>query len=117
MPWGWVLRDDSALALADAAADADCRAAGDLFDGLLAIERHAVAAHHFNLLRWLIELPVAADPAAAAALVLGHQRRHPQPTLSTPLLDLLRDVSRSPLGRLGRRARNRHNRRHLTRRH
>lgn len=108
--------DDSALALGERNTDAAFGTAGDLFAGLLAIERRAVAEHHLNLLQWLIGLPVAADPAAAAALVLGYQHRHPDPALSTSLIDLLRDVSRCPPSGLGRFAANRHNHRHLTRR-
>jgi hypothetical protein len=110
------LSDDSALALGELETDAARGTAMALFAGLLAIERRAVAEHHFNLLRWLIDLPVAADPAQAAALVLGHQRRHPDPALSAPLIDLLQDVSRCPPSGLGRFAANRHNLRHLTRR-
>jgi hypothetical protein len=110
------LPDDLALRLGDRKTDAASGAARELFAELLAIERRAVAEHHFNLLRWLIDLPIAADPAAAAALVLGYQHRNPDPALSTPLIDLLHDVSRCPPSELGRFAANRHNQRHLTRR-
>lgn len=99
--------DEAALAPIDCETDAARRAAGDLFAGLLAIERHAVAEQHFNLLRWLIGLPAAADPAEAARSILDYQQTHPRPALTSGLRDLLAVVGRCSRERLDGLSRNR----------
>lgn len=82
-------------------------APGELFAGLLAIEQGAVAEPHFNLLRWLIGLPAAADPAEAARSILDYQQAHPRPALTSALCDLLAVVSRCTRERLDGLSRNR----------
>jgi hypothetical protein len=98
---------DAALATIDREAVAARPAAEAMFAGLLALERIAVAEHHFNLLRWLIGLPSDLDPAAAARSILDYQRTHPRPALSSALSDLLAVVGRCSRERLDELSRNR----------
>ena len=80
---------------------------GDHFAALLALERHAEAEHHLNLLAWLVGLPIAADPAEAARAILDYQRDNPRPALSTALCELLAIVGACSRERLDEISRNR----------